>query len=561
MSRGGRTCATPEPTTQEVAASMRVVQRMRSVAALRIASDPITVPVAFHILTDGLEGDVPDAQIEAQVDTLNSAFRDTGFRFALAFVQRVDNSEWYRDLRIGSDEEEAMKDALAIDPSRVLNIYTAELAFDYLGWASTPDSRAETDRDQGVVLLNTTFPGGSDPTYNLGHTGTHEVGHWVGLLHTFAGGCSVTNDGVADTPQEASGASRCPTGRDSCPFDPGLDPIHNYMDYSDDDCMTEFTPGQVERAQAMTSQFRPTVTAGGFALARLEQAQLETVLVGVGATAVVRVTNATAAAFTVDGATSASGIVGLASPMTIEAGTSGFVTVTVNPARSGEFSIPVQLSTSSPSPLSLSFVLDGEAFLPPTARLASSGLELRLIEGGGSTVVVALGNTGDGPLTFEVLQSTLPAFVSSVSPASGTVTPRGEVEITIALSADDLSPADYLEAVQFVTNDPVQSTVSVDVALNVLERPDALRVDAPFPNPSRGQFVSIPLGLPQDATDLRAEVYDVQGRRIAIIADGAVLEAGYPVLRWDASRAASGMYRVLVSANGETALGRLTIAR
>ena len=85
--------------------------------------------------------------------------------------------------------------------------------------------------------------------FNKGITLVHEAGHYFGLAHTFnANTCSGDNDGIPDTPIERSPASGCPVGRDSCPNQRGLDPIRNFMDYSDDGCMTSgFTGMQVRK--------------------------------------------------------------------------------------------------------------------------------------------------------------------------------------------------------------------------------------------------------------------------------------------------------------------------
>ena len=130
-----------------------------------------------------------------------------------------------------------MKQSLRRGTYSTLNIYILDsvggnLGYCYFPTTASPGSSAYI-RD-GCSILKDSLPGGSAVGFNLGKTATHEAGHWFGLYHTFQGGCTGSGDGVADTPAQASPSSGCPIGRDSCPSQAGLDPIHNYMDYSDE---------------------------------------------------------------------------------------------------------------------------------------------------------------------------------------------------------------------------------------------------------------------------------------------------------------------------------------
>jgi hypothetical protein len=142
-----------------------------------------------------------------------------------------------------------MKSALKRGDSTALNLYTTS-GGGLLGWAYYPSivKYQQYEVLDGVVVNYGSLPGGDIARFNLGFTATHEVGHYLGLAHTFEFGCQGHGDYVDDTPAMAVPTSRCPVGKDTCP-EPGLDPIHNYMDYSDDACYDQFTEGQATRAQ------------------------------------------------------------------------------------------------------------------------------------------------------------------------------------------------------------------------------------------------------------------------------------------------------------------------
>ncbi len=236
-------------------------------------SQAMTVQVVFHIIidSDGTTGDIPDSLIESQVDILNEDFGalsgtpgsagfDTGIRFELAGITRTVNRQWFNDRR-----ETQYKEATGWDRTKYLNIWTNS-AGGYLGYAYLPDGSAGEVWD-GVVLLYSVV--GLNPPnagiYNLGRTATHEVGHYFGLNHTFDGGCGdinapyTTGDLIADTNPESTQHFDC-VASNTCNTP---DPIENYMNYTPDACMTEFTAEQGNRMVCSIMNYRADLTGGG----------------------------------------------------------------------------------------------------------------------------------------------------------------------------------------------------------------------------------------------------------------------------------------------------------
>ncbi|GLW63585.1 hypothetical protein Arub01_18290 [Actinomadura rubrobrunea] len=218
----------------------------------------IVVPVRFHVLTDGRHGRLSKAKAKRQIATLNAAYggkwggADTGLRFRLASYRVTVQPAWFLRPHV---YERAIKKRLRKGGPGTLNLFTAAVGVDVLGFSTFPQWYRQDPRNDGVVVDYRSVTGGTYRHFDRGFTIVHEVGHWLGLFHTFENGCQTPGDGVADTPYESTPAEACPRHKDTCP-QRGADPVRNFMNYGWDDCMREFTAGQGRRLRAAWAAYR-----------------------------------------------------------------------------------------------------------------------------------------------------------------------------------------------------------------------------------------------------------------------------------------------------------------
>lgn len=229
----------------------------------------VVIPVYAHLIKGKHKGErrkITGQQIKNMITILNNAMgaRQSSasayarYRFTLVKVDTTRRESWYHAFFNGPRDRK-MKRKLHRGNARTLNLYLnggGPRNNPVLGWSRFPWQYASAPYLDGVSVNVEAVPGGRASGYNLGDTLVHETGHWLGLFHTFEGGCEDPGDLVPDTAAEGEPSFYCQTTRDTCTTSPGLDPVHNFMDYSLDTCMYMFTAGQVRRMDVAFEKWR-----------------------------------------------------------------------------------------------------------------------------------------------------------------------------------------------------------------------------------------------------------------------------------------------------------------
>jgi hypothetical protein len=278
-----RSCDTHEAYLRELRENPSFAKRrteiqnsiLKNISASKKADKIINIPVVYNVIYSNDSENISLSQLQSQIDVLNKDFNakntdfnnptpyasvkaNVGITFSISKVNRLFNAQksWAPDDRMKFPR----RGGIAVtDPTKFLNIWVVNSLVKKngnvtLGFATFPGGRAATD---GVVIGSKYFGniGNLEPEFNLGRTGTHEVGHWLNLDHIFGfeGPCST--DAVSDTPAHDAPNYDVPLAglRSTCAGTP-LEMFMNYMDYVDDKAMFMFSNGQKD---VMRATFAP----------------------------------------------------------------------------------------------------------------------------------------------------------------------------------------------------------------------------------------------------------------------------------------------------------------
>ncbi|PXY39750.1 zinc metalloprotease [Flavobacterium cheongpyeongense] len=281
-----RVCASQQVLEEQLKADPMLAIRMNEIEAFthksiltnRLVNGKIEIPVVVNVLYRTTAQNISNAQIQSQIDVLNKDFNalnsdynsvpalfsgvkaNVGITFVLDQVIRksTTKTQWGTN---DAMKKTAQGGLAPTSPTTKLNLWSCAIGNDILGYAQFPGGSSSTD---GVVIDYRYFglSGAANAPFNLGRTGTHEVGHWMNLRHIW-GDATCGSDLVSDTPthnEENYGTPAYPH-YSTCAGTP-VEMTMNYMDYTNDNAMYMFTLGQKSRMAAIFASGGPRAAFG-----------------------------------------------------------------------------------------------------------------------------------------------------------------------------------------------------------------------------------------------------------------------------------------------------------